>query len=85
MLVGKHHISERPIEAEKRLQVGHWEGDAVMGSDKHACVLTLVERRSGFAVIKKFTARTAAQATRPPLAPSRSGGQYPHDHLRQWD
>lgn len=63
VLAGKRHITERPIEAERRLQVGHWEGDTVIGRDKHACVLTLVDRLSGFAVIKKLTARTAAQAT----------------------
>lgn len=63
VLAGKRHISERPIEAERRLQIGHWEGDTVIGSDKHACVLTLVERRSGFAVIRKLTARTADQVT----------------------
>ena len=63
VLKGKRHISERPADVEARLQIGHWEGDTVIGSDKHACVLTLVERRSGFAVIKKLTARTADQAT----------------------
>jgi len=63
VLSGKRHISERPVEAEKRLQVGHWEGDTVMGSDKHACVLTLVDRLSGYAIIKKLCSRTAAQAT----------------------
>lgn len=64
VLAGKRHITERPIEAEMRLQVGHWEGDTVIGRDKHACVLTLVDRLSGFAIIKKLTARTATQATR---------------------
>lgn len=63
VLAGKRHITERPVEAERRLQVGHWEGDTVIGRDKHACVLTLVDRLSGFAIIKKLTARTAAQAT----------------------
>ena len=63
VLAGKRHISKRPLEAEKRLQVGHWEGDTVMGSDKHACVLTMVDRLSGYAVIKKLKSRTAAQAT----------------------
>jgi len=56
-------IQQRPQPATLRIQLGHWEGDTVIGSDKHACVLTLVERRSGFAVIKKLTARTAEQAT----------------------
>lgn len=64
VLAGKRHISERPIEAEERLQVGHWEGDTVIGSDKHACILTMVDRRSGYAVIKKLKARTAEQATK---------------------
>lgn len=63
ILAGKRHISERPIEAENRLQIGHWEGDTVMGRDKRACILTMVDRLSGFAVIKKLTSRTAAQAT----------------------
>ena len=52
ILAGKRHISERPLEAELRQRVGHWEGDTVMGSDLHHCVLTLVERKSGFAIIK---------------------------------
>lgn len=63
ILAGKRHISERPADTERRLQVGHWEGDTVIGCDKHACILTLVERCSGYAVIKKLTARTAVQAT----------------------
>lgn len=63
VLPGKRHITERPEEVEKRLSVGHWEGDTVIGRDKRACILTLVERRSGYAVIRKLSARTAAQAT----------------------
>lgn len=49
VLKGKRHISERPADVGTPIQIGHWEGDTVIGSDKHACVLTLVERRSGFA------------------------------------
>jgi transposase, IS30 family len=30
-LVGKRHISERPVAVQRRRQVGHWEGDTVMG------------------------------------------------------
>ena len=60
----KRHISERPIEVELRQRVGHWEGDTVMGSDMHHCVLTLVERKTGFAIVKKLKARTKAEVTR---------------------
>ncbi len=63
-LLGKRHISERPKQVERRRQHGHWEGDTVMGADQRHCILTLVERVTGFLVIKKLKARTMAQATR---------------------
>jgi transposase, IS30 family len=63
ILAGKRHISERPPEVETRKQLGHWEGDTVMGTDLHHCLLTLVERKSGFAIIKKLSSRTAACVT----------------------
>jgi IS30 family transposase len=61
-LVGKRHISERPRAVELRVRIGHWEGDTVMGSDLRHCVLTMVERVSGYVIIKKLTARTKEQA-----------------------
>jgi transposase, IS30 family len=59
---GKRHISERPKVVEPRRQLGHWEGDTVIGQDKRHCVLTLVERKSGYVVIKKMSTRTKEQA-----------------------
>lgn len=64
VLPGKRHISERPIEVEGRLEPGHWEGDTVMGQDLRHCLLTLVERKSGLAIIQKLRARTKAEVTR---------------------
>jgi len=64
VLPGKRHISERPVEVEARKRLGHWEGDTVMGSDMRHCVLTLVERTSGYAIIKKLKARTKDEVTR---------------------
>ena len=61
-LVGKRHISERPAKVQARSELGHWEGDTVMGSDQRHCVLTLVERVSGYVVIKKLAARNKEQA-----------------------
>jgi IS30 family transposase len=54
VLRGKRHITERPAEVELRQEPGHWEGDTVIGVDKRFSILTLVERRSGFAIIKKL-------------------------------
>ena len=64
ILPGKRHISERPPEVEDRLELGHWEGDTVMGRDLRHCLLTLVERKSGYVIIKKLRARTKAEVTR---------------------
>jgi IS30 family transposase len=63
ILPGKRHISTRPPEVETRKQVGHWEGDTVIGRDLHHCILTLVERKSGLVVIKKMSSRTADSVT----------------------
>ena len=64
VLPGKRPIGDRPIEVEGRRRIGHWEGDTVIGSDLRHCVLTLVERKTGFAIIKKLTARTKDEVTR---------------------
>ena len=61
-LIGKRHISQRPAAVQRRRQLGHWEGDTVMGADQRHCVLTLVERVTGYVVIKKLVARTKEQA-----------------------
>ena len=57
-LAGKRAITERPASAEHRTQVGHLEGDTVMGSPDQHCVLTLVDRKSGYTMIGKLAERT---------------------------
>ena len=63
VLRGKRHISERPKEVAARRRVGHWEVDTVMGADLRHCLLTMVERATGYTVIKKLIARNKEQAT----------------------
>ena len=74
VLPGKRHISERPAGAHRRSRRGHWEGDTVMGSDMRHCVLTLVERKTGFVIIMKLRARSKEQARRALL---RAIARYP--------
>jgi IS30 family transposase len=60
-LAGKRHMSTRPAGAENRSRFGHWEGDTVMGSTTDtACILTLVERKSGFLAIGQLASRQTA-------------------------
>ena len=60
-LAGKRPIATRPPGAEHRSRFGHWEGDTVLGAGQAGpCVLTLVERKSGFLAIGKLAQRTGA-------------------------
>jgi IS30 family transposase len=58
-LAGKRHISERPASVETRRRIGHWEIDTVVGGGAKDCVVTLVERKTGYAVIGKLADRSA--------------------------
>lgn len=57
-MAGKRHISERPKAVEGRRRRGHWEIDTVMGKGSTDCILTLVERKTGFLMIGKLADRT---------------------------
>ena len=58
-LANKPMIDSRPDAVEGRLQVGHWEGDTVMGSSgERDCLLTLVERSTGLALVMKLPHRS---------------------------
>lgn len=65
-------IGERPVHIEGRKQVGHWEGDTVIGAGHSQAVVTLVERKSGYAKIIKVANKTAelvSQAIEDALGP----------------
>ena len=52
-------ICERPAHIEQRKQVGHWEGDTVIGGAHKLAIVTLVERKSGFALLVKVSHKSA--------------------------
>ena len=66
-LAGKRMIETRAAIVETRRQLGHWEIDTVMGQslgESSDCILTLVERKSGYVMIGKLRARTVEQASK---------------------
>ena len=58
-IIGRRPISERPAHIEARTQIGHWEGDTVIGAAHKQAVVTLVERKSGYALIAKVSNKTS--------------------------
>lgn len=55
-------IEDRPLEANERLETGHWEMDLVLGGKGcgTACLLTLTERKSRREIIRKLPDKTQA-------------------------
>jgi transposase, IS30 family len=64
-LTGKRMIADRPPIVAARGRIGDWEADTILGStgDSH-CLLSLVERKTGYLVLGKLRARTTAEVTR---------------------
>ena len=52
-------IEERPAIIETNTEIGHWEGDTVIGADHDGVLLTLVERVTKYAIIVKLPSKQA--------------------------
>jgi IS30 family transposase len=52
-------ISERPKAVENREDIGHWEGDTVVGKSHGSFVATHVERKSRYLLVGKADDKTA--------------------------
>lgn len=64
-LQGKPLIEERPQSVEDRHERGHYEGDTVQGANgEKACVVTVVERTTGWVLVGKSRNRTVKAVNR---------------------
>ncbi len=82
-------LSERPAHIDKRLQVGHWECDTVIGANHKQAIVTVVERKSGYAVMAKISNKTAdlvgaAIIEARGLSSAASAANAAIDHMRDW-
>ncbi len=44
-------IADRPTQVDDRVQVGHWEGERIMGAGNRSAIGTLVERHTRFLML----------------------------------
>ncbi len=58
--VGSKSISERPVEANERLEYGHWEMDCIESGKRkgRSCLLVLVERMTRETLMFKLSSQT---------------------------
>lgn len=68
----RRFIDERPIIVDNKTRIGDWEIDTIIGKNRKSAIVSIVERLSKLAVLKKVTTKTAelvAQATISGLKP----------------
>lgn len=52
-------IEDRPVVVDERSRVGDWEADTIIGKNHRQAIVSLVERKSGFTLIRKVKRKTA--------------------------
>ena len=57
------NISQRPQHIELRLEVGHWEGDLMIGIGQKSAIGTIVERKTRYTFIVKIENRKSITVT----------------------
>lgn len=53
-------IGQRPTAANERSEIGHWEGDAIIGARHQGAIVTMAERKSRFFVAACAKRKTKA-------------------------
>jgi IS30 family transposase len=55
-ILGKRSIEERPLEADERTHLGHWEGDTMVGKGRRGYLVTCADRTSRYLIARKVQA-----------------------------
>lgn len=58
-IIDRRPISDRPRRVEFRREIGHWELDTIIGKGQKQAIVSMVERKSGYAVLAKVPRKTA--------------------------
>lgn len=57
-------IDDRPAIVETRSRIGDWEADTIIGKNHRQAIVSLVERKTGFTLIRKVERKTAQAVSR---------------------
>lgn len=60
-IVNRVSIEERPGIVDQKLRFGDWEIDTVIGKNHKGAIVVIVERKSGFFLMKKLNGKDAAE------------------------
>lgn len=68
IIPGKTMIDQRPAIIEKRLEIGHFENDTMIGAGKKGAIATFVERKSRYLFAEIMPDRTSSRMTQTTIA-----------------
>jgi len=63
-IAGRVSIDERPAYIDKRLELGHWEGDLIIGAKQNSFIGTLVERKIRYTLLVKLPDKKSDTVTK---------------------
>jgi len=63
-IINQVSIDNRPKHIELRLEIGHWEGDLVIGKKQKSAIGTIVERKTRFTLILKLKSKKANEVAK---------------------
>jgi len=63
-IINQVSIDNRPKHIDLRQEIGHWEGDLVIGKNHKSAIGTIVERKTRFALILKLKSKKANEVAK---------------------
>src|SRR5699024_9077547 len=62
-IVDRRPIEQRPAIVDEKGRLGDWEGDLVIGAQQRHALVTVVERRTQYLVVRKITSKAASEVS----------------------
>ena len=59
IIPNRQSIEQRPAIVERRSRIGDWEADTIIGKSHKQAIVSLVERKTGYTLIRKVERKTA--------------------------
>lgn len=63
-IINQVSIDNRPKHIDSRQEIGHWEGDLMIGKNQKSAIGTIVERKSRYTLIVKLKARNSKEVAK---------------------
>lgn len=63
-IINQVSIDHRPKHIEDRVEIGHWEGDLIIGKNHKSAIGTIVERKARYTIIIKLDSKKADEVAK---------------------